>query len=87
MQHYDESEPINIGVGEDISIRELAELVRSVVGFEGNIVFDLSKPDGPPRKLLDVSRIHALGWKASVSLLDGLPMAYQWYLKHVAVKE
>ncbi len=84
MQHYNEPEIINIGVGEDISIHELAKLVRRVVGFEGEIVFDLSKPDGPPRKLLDVSRIHALGWKSSVSLLDGLNSTYQWYLEHEA---
>ncbi|HVL56203.1 MAG TPA: GDP-L-fucose synthase [Burkholderiaceae bacterium] len=68
---------INIGVGEDVTIRELAELIRDVVGYRGDIVFDPSKPDGTPRKLLDVSRINALGWKASVPLREGLQRAYR----------
>ncbi|HVL58038.1 MAG TPA: GDP-L-fucose synthase, partial [Burkholderiaceae bacterium] len=68
---------INIGVGEDVTIRELAELIRDVVGYRGDIVFDPSKPDGTPRKLLDVSKINALGWKASVPLREGLQLAYR----------
>ena len=79
LDHYDAPEPINIGVGEDISIRELAELVADVVGFDGELVFDTSKPDGTPRKLLDVSRIHALGWTAQIGLREGLTETYRWY--------
>ncbi|MCW7537306.1 GDP-L-fucose synthase [Aquabacterium sp. A7-Y] len=67
---------VNIGVGEDVTIRELAETVRDVVGFDGRIVFDTSKPDGTPRKLMDVSRLHALGWSAKTSLREGLVAAY-----------
>ena len=71
---------INVGTGEDCSIAELAQLVKEVTGFKGNIVFDTSKPDGPPRKLLDVSRIRALGWRHKIPLRDGLKDAYDWYL-------
>jgi GDP-L-fucose synthase len=79
LEHYDQPEPINIGVGEDLPIRELAELVAEVVGFEGDLVFDTSKPDGTPRKLLDVSKIHSLGWKAQIDLREGLTQTYRWY--------
>jgi GDP-L-fucose synthase len=79
LERYDEPEPVNIGVGEDISIRELAELVASVVGYDGALEFDTSRPDGTPRKLLDVSRIQALGWKAEIGLRDGLESTYRWY--------
>jgi GDP-L-fucose synthase len=82
MKHYDEEEIINVGVGEDISIRELAELIRDVVGYPGDIVFDTSKPDGMPRKLLDVSRLHALGWRARIPLREGLEQTYRWYVEH-----
>ena len=71
---------LNIGTGEDVTIRELAETVMKVVGFEGQIVFDASKPDGTPRKLLDVSRLAALGWQASVALIDGVRAAYEDFL-------
>jgi len=71
---------VNIGLGEDLSIRELAELVRATVGFQGEIVFDTSKPDGTPRKLLDVSRLASAGWKARVGLADGLQVAYEDFL-------
>jgi GDP-L-fucose synthase len=84
LEHYDEPEPINIGVGEDLSIRELAQLVAEIVGFEGRIEFDTSKPDGTPRKLLDVSKIHALGWKAQIGLRDGLTETYRWYQEQLA---
>jgi len=77
MQRYDESEIVNIGVGEDIAIRELAELIAEFVGYSGQIVFDPTKPDGTPRKLLDVSRLAALGWVAKIGLRDGLVMTYQ----------
>ena len=73
---------INVGTGVDCTIRELAETMQKVVGFEGEIVFDTSKPDGTPRKLMDVSRLKALGWQASISLEEGLTSTYQWFLKH-----
>jgi GDP-L-fucose synthase len=84
LETYDEPEPVNVGVGEDVSIRELAELVAAVVGYGGAIDWDTSKPDGTPRKLLDVSRINALGWKADIALRDGIEATYRWYLEHHA---
>jgi GDP-L-fucose synthase len=72
MKNYDESEIINIGVGKDITIRELAELIRDIVGFQGSIQYDSSKPDGTPRKLLDVSRLRSLGWQPKISLREGM---------------
>ncbi len=80
VDRYDEAEIVNIGVGEDISIRELAETVRDVVGFEGDLVQDTQKPDGAPRKLLDVSKLHGLGWRARVGLREGIASTYAWYL-------
>jgi GDP-L-fucose synthase len=74
---------INVGVGTDVSIRELAETVRDVVGFRGEIRFDASKPDGAPRKLLDVSRLNAMGWRAKTQLHDGLRQTYDWYLANL----
>ncbi len=79
MEHYKSSELINIGVGEDLTIKELANLIKEVVGFEGRIEFDPSKPDGMPRKLLDVSRINNLGWRRRIDLEKGLASTYQWY--------
>ena len=70
---------MNIGVGEDVTIRELAELIQQIVGYKGKLVFDPTKPDGTPRKLLDVSRLNSLGWKANVSLADGVRRTVQWY--------
>ena len=84
MEHYEGEAFLNAGVGTDVSIRELAELVRRVVGFEGRIDWDSSKPDGTPRKLLDVSKINALGWHAEVPFEDGVRSTYQWYRDHVA---
>lgn len=81
MKEYSDTEIINIGVGEDISIRELAELIRDVVEYTGEIVFDTSKPDGTPRKLLDVSRLTVMGWKARISLRKGIEQTYRWYLE------
>ncbi|WP_257265046.1 GDP-L-fucose synthase [Endozoicomonas sp. ONNA2] len=75
---------INVGTGVDCTIRELAETMKQVVGFEGKIEFDTTKPDGTPRKLMDVTRLERLGWKASVSLQDGLGMTYRWFLEHAA---
>ena len=82
MQHYSDEDIINVGVGKDISIAELATLVAEVVGFSGEIVYDTSKPDGTPRKLLDVSRLHAQNWRASINLRDGVADTYRWYLNH-----
>ena len=79
MQHYRESAIVNVGVGRDLTIRELAELLAAVTGFQGRISFDPSKPDGTPRKLLDVSRITALGWQARIPLEEGLRQTYHWF--------
>jgi GDP-L-fucose synthase len=82
MEEYDSPETINVGSGEDQSIREIAELVAKVVGYEGEIAWDTSKPDGMPRKLLDVSRLKALGWRPAISLEDGLRDTVQWFHEH-----
>lgn len=82
MNNYEGDEIVNIGVGEDLPIGELAEKLKQVVGFEGKIVYDTSKPDGTPRKLVDVTRLHSLGWKATTTLEEGLQKAYQWFLEH-----
>ena len=82
MEHYDESMHINIGTGEDISIRELAELVRRIVHPDAKIVWDVTKPDGTPRKLLDVSRLHALGWQHRIALGEGIQSTYEWFVAH-----
>jgi GDP-L-fucose synthase len=79
MNTYSGSAIVNVGVGEDISISELAELIRDVVGYRGRIQYDTTKPDGTPRKLLDVSKLHDLGWEASITLREGLEQTYAWY--------
>ena len=79
IENYDSPEIVNVGCGEDVSIRELAELICDVVGFKGKLVFDTSKPDGTPRKLLDVSRLQALGWKPRIPLREGIAQTYAWY--------
>ena len=84
MQNYDSPEIINVGVGEDIEIRGLARLIAAVTGFKGEIVFDDSKPDGTPRKLLDTTRLRALGWKPRIDLEEGVRQTYAWYLQHQA---
>jgi GDP-L-fucose synthase len=84
MRSYDAEEIVNIGWGEDLTIRSLAELVMSVVGYSGDLVFDVSKPDGTPRKLLDVSRLNSLGWHPKIRLEDGIRETYQWFLQHSA---
>ena len=80
MLNYNEAEIVNVGTGVDVTIGELAALVKKVTKFDGEIVFDTSKPDGTPRKLLDVSKLHKLGWKDNISLEDGLTNAYNWFL-------
>ena len=81
MNQYDGREFVNIGVGEDISIKELAELTAKIIGFDGELAFDSSRPDGTPRKLMDVTRMHELGWRHKTSLNDGIKIAYQDFLK------
>lgn len=83
LENYDSPETINVGVGEDLPIHELAVLVAKTVGYEGALVQDPSKPDGTPRKLLDVSRINALGWQASTKLEEGIAATYAWYVANV----
>jgi GDP-L-fucose synthase len=84
LEVYDESEHINMGVGEDVTIAELAELIAEVVGYEGTLEWDTSKPDGTPRKLLDVSRIKALGWEPKIGLRDGIASTFDAYRNRVA---
>jgi GDP-L-fucose synthase len=84
MRSYSDIEPINVGWGEDVSIRELAQIVRDVVGFAGELVFDSSKPDGTPRKLLDTSRLTALGWRPQIRLREGVADTYRWFVAHRA---
>jgi GDP-L-fucose synthase len=84
MENYGEAAHINVGTGEDLSIRELAGMVRDVVYPRAQLVFDTSKPDGTPRKLLDVSRLHALGWRHRIGLREGIESAYQWFADHLA---
>ena len=81
MENYNDLQFVNIGVGEDISIRALAELIKEVVGFQGELEFDSSKPDGTPRKLMDVSKLTSLGWKAKTNLKEGIKLAYEDFLK------
>ena len=80
MQSYNDREIINVGCGEDISIKELAETIKSIVGYQGKLNFDTSRPDGTPRKLLDVSKLHSLGWKHTISLEEGISRAYQDFI-------
>ena len=82
MKTYDGSDIVNIGTGQDVTIKDLALLIKNVVGFEGEIVNDTTKPDGTPRKLLDVSKLHSLGWQHKVSLKEGLKITYDWFLKN-----
>jgi GDP-L-fucose synthase len=86
MKHYNETAPVNIGVGDDVSIKELAHLIKEIVGFSGAVVFDSTKPDGTPRKLLDVSRLAKAGWQPSISLADGIASTYEYYVNHQCVK-
>jgi GDP-L-fucose synthase len=80
MEHYDAAEHINVGTGEDLSIRELADMVREIVHPAARLVFDADKPDGTPKKLLDVSRLHDLGWRHAIELRQGISDTYQWFV-------
>ena len=84
LEKYDSPEIINVGCGEDISIRELAELICDVVGFEGELAWDTTKPDGTPRKLLDITKIRALGWKPAITLREGIARTYEWFRANCA---
>jgi len=84
MENYDTPELLNVGVGEDLTIAELAALVARVVGYKGRIAFDPSRPDGTPRKLLDVSRVHTLGWRAQIPIESGIASTYEWYRTHAS---
>jgi GDP-L-fucose synthase len=85
MNNYSDEIHINVGTGEDVEIRELAEIIKKVVGYEGEIVNDTTKPDGTPRKLLNVDRLHATGWKHRVELEDGIRRVYEWYLGEIGL--
>lgn len=87
MENYKEKQFLNIGTGEDVSIKELAYTIKNLVGYEGELVFDESKPDGMPRKLLDVTKLHNTGWHHKTQLDDGLKRTYNWYLKNINEKE
>ena len=82
LQNYDSPEIVNVGCGADVSIRELAEVICEVVGFDGELTFDDTKPDGTPRKLLEVSRLKALGWQHKIELREGIAQTYEWFLEH-----
>jgi GDP-L-fucose synthase len=82
LEKYDDDSHINVGTGKDLSIAELAKTVSEVVGFSGEIVFDVSKPDGTPRKLLDVSKLSDFGWEARVELREGIHRTYDWFLNN-----
>jgi GDP-L-fucose synthase len=83
LEKYDSPEIINVGCGEDLSIRELAELICDVVGFDGDLTWDKTKPDGTPRKLLDVAKLNKLGWRPTISLHEGIARTYDWFLKNI----
>jgi GDP-L-fucose synthase len=86
LEKYDSPEIINVGSGEDVTIRELAELICDVVGFDGELVWDTTKPDGTPRKLLDTTKIRALGWQATIPLRQGIAQTYEWFLANYAAR-
>lgn len=86
LKNYDSPEIVNVGCGEDITIRDLAELICDVVGYEGALTFDATKPDGTPRKLLDVSKLNGLGWRASIPLREGIARTYEWFLQNEAME-
>jgi GDP-L-fucose synthase len=79
MREYDGAEIVNVGTGEDVSIQELAEMIAEIAGYRGRLRFDTTKPDGAPRKLLDVSRLKSMGWNHRIGLRDGIAATYEWY--------
>lgn len=83
MENYNNSKIINIGVGEDVSIKELTYIIKEVIGYDGEIIFDASKPDGVSQKLLDISKLKNFGWQAKTSLMEGIRKTYEWYVKHL----
>jgi GDP-L-fucose synthase len=83
LENYDDDVAINVGVGQDITIKELADTIARIVGFQGAIEWDSSKPDGTPRKLLDVQRITSLGWQATTSLESGIKSTFDWYVAQI----
>lgn len=87
MLHYNDAEIVNVGTGSDVTIRELAGIISQIVDYKGRLKFDPSKPDGTPRKLLDVSRAHALGWRAGITLHEGIRRTYQWFLQNLEAGE
>jgi GDP-L-fucose synthase len=87
FKHYSQEGHINIGTGEEVSIRELADVIAKVVGFEGRYVFDATKPDGTPRKLGDISKITALGWRPKIALRGGVAATYRWFLDNIAGRD
>ena len=87
LERYDDRAPLNVGTGEDVTIRELAEAVADVVGYTGDMQWDTSKPDGTPRKLLDVTRVKALGWEPQIALKDGIRKTYEWFRQEYALME
>ncbi|MEY3917788.1 MAG: hypothetical protein RLZZ132_123 [Bacteroidota bacterium] len=87
METYSDSELVNIGTGIDVTIKELAETVKAIVGFEGSIQWDTNRPDGTPRKLMDVSKLHSLGWKHKIELKEGIALAYQDFLTNVSIRK
>ena len=86
MQNYNDSSIVNVGTGEDVTIKELAEKIKKVVGYDDEIIWDTTKPDGTPRKLLDVSKINSLGWKHRVPLDDGITSTYNWFKENYNAK-
>ena len=82
MQHYDDAEFVNVGTGKDITIKDLALLIKEVSGFKGKLIFDTSRPDGTPRKLMDVSKLHQMGWKHSIELDEGIRIVYEDFVKN-----
>jgi GDP-L-fucose synthase len=86
LERYDDAPPINIGTGTDVTIRELAEIVAGVVGYDGELAWDSSKPDGTPRKLLDISRLRALGWTPTIDLMEGIRSTYVWFTSHLTAE-
>ncbi len=83
LEHYDGEQHVNIGTGKEVTIRELAEIVRRVVGYEGGIVWNQEMPDGTPRKLTDVTKLHKLGWTHKIELEEGVQLAYDWFRENV----